>query len=202
LTPIRVPGGGIGVPAKGHPQSVHVGFPGVDYQLEVFEPMSGAAAREVKSGRIVAVGGTTPSQSATKAAATATQLKALPKTVGHPVYWIGARKGNTYELTRNADGSIVIRYLPAGDKVGSQKAYLAVATYPYPSPVAALKALATSKTLETIELAGGGIAVIDPKLPHNVHLAFPGESYQIEVYAPQDGQVAKIVRAGRVSALG
>ena len=33
-----VPGGGTALVDAGHPQSVHIAFPGVDYQVEVYHP--------------------------------------------------------------------------------------------------------------------------------------------------------------------
>ena len=46
------------------------------------------------------------------------ELEAVAKSLGHPVYWAGPRKGVTYELTRTTDGKVYIRYLPRGTHVG------------------------------------------------------------------------------------
>src|SRR5690349_1400334 len=70
-------------------------------------------------------GGSSSSQSASSSAAIASfaQIRALPASVGHPVFWLGRRKGFRYELTRSPNGSIYIRYLPQGVAVGAPKPY-------------------------------------------------------------------------------
>jgi hypothetical protein len=199
----QIPGGGISVPSKGHPQSVHVAYPNVDYQMEVFDPTPRAAAKAVAAGRLVAVGsGSASNAPANRTPATVAALNALPKSLGHPVYWAGARNGMTYELTRSADGNVYIRYVPAGVKLGSDNPYLTVATYPYEGALESLQALADSKGLTPVKLHGGGIAVLDPAAPRNAHLAFPGEDYQVEVFSPSAPQVRRIVRRDQVVGLG
>ena len=47
------------------------------------------------------------------------RLHAIAAAVPHPVYWVGARSGSTYELTQTDDGRTYIRYLPAGTRVGA-----------------------------------------------------------------------------------
>ncbi len=61
-TGVNIPGGGISVPAQGHPESVHVAYPGAHYQVEVFDPTPGVAARVVKQGHLLEVGRATPAQ--------------------------------------------------------------------------------------------------------------------------------------------
>src|SRR6266511_3847988 len=55
----------------------------------------------------------TPARSPAVAASVA-DLRALPKSVGHPIYWAGRKPGQTYELTQTSSGNIYIRYLTAG----------------------------------------------------------------------------------------
>ncbi len=136
-------------------------------------------------------------------AASVASLKALGRSAGHPVYWLGARSGTTPELTQREDGSIVIRYLPAGTEVGSLTPEVSIATYPFPGALAALSSLVEKNDeLTAVELPNGGLAVIDPSVPHNAHVAFPGEDYQIEVFAPSPAQVRRLVRTGRIVPLG
>ena len=48
-------------------------------------------------------------------------------------------------------------------------------------------------------LPGGGLAVVDTRRT-NVHLAYPDEPYQIEVYAPQPGLARSLVEDGTIRA--
>src|SRR5205809_2388971 len=68
-----------------------------------------------------------------------TQLRTLAGSVAHPVFWVGPKSGMTYELTRTSNGSIFVRYLPSGVKIGSKDPYLTVATYPFPGAFPALQ---------------------------------------------------------------
>jgi len=60
--------------------------------------------------------------------------------------------------------------------------YLTVATYPFPGAFAAVAR--TAKPATRIGLDRGGIGVVDSAYPKSIHLAYPGVSYQIEVYEP------------------
>ena len=49
-------GGGVAVfPEAPGTKNVYVAYPGVDYQVEVFDPVPGAARRLVEAGRIAPV---------------------------------------------------------------------------------------------------------------------------------------------------
>ncbi|MDP9243514.1 MAG: hypothetical protein M3O77_00345, partial [Chloroflexota bacterium] len=55
-TSLRLRGGGVAAYKKAAATTnAYVAFPGVDYQVEVFDPRAGAALRLVRSGRIVAI---------------------------------------------------------------------------------------------------------------------------------------------------
>jgi len=51
-TGTSLPGGGLALPAAGYPKSVHVAFPGVDYEIEVFDPRPKRARQVADSGDI------------------------------------------------------------------------------------------------------------------------------------------------------
>jgi hypothetical protein len=53
---IDLPGGGIAVVDQGYPKSVHLAFPGVDYQVEVYDPSPERAREVATSGDIAPVG--------------------------------------------------------------------------------------------------------------------------------------------------
>src|SRR3954452_13369081 len=57
-----------------------------------------------------------------------------------PVYWVGARDKRRYEVTRTADGSTYIRYLPTGVKAGDARPeFLTVASNPNAKPIDAIE---------------------------------------------------------------
>jgi hypothetical protein len=53
---LAVPGGGVGVFSRGRPTNVYVAYPGVPFQVEVFDPSGDAARRLVESGRVMPIG--------------------------------------------------------------------------------------------------------------------------------------------------
>jgi hypothetical protein len=49
---ITIPGGGTAIVDKGHPQSVHLAFPGVDDQIEVYDPSPARSLAIARSGSV------------------------------------------------------------------------------------------------------------------------------------------------------
>ena len=129
-----------------------------------------------------------------------TALKSLAGSLGHPIYWAGPKKRYTYELNRNPNGNLIIRYLPPGVRIGAKGQYLSVATYPYTNALAGIQQVAKQKGQRTITLSGGGLAVYDPKNPNDVHLAFRGSNYQVEVYNPT-GKTPQLVSSGQITVI-
>jgi hypothetical protein len=204
ITSFTAPKGGLAEFSKSYPQSVHLAYPGVDYQVEVYSPTLGAARALVASGQVAAFGnlksgsvGPAPQAKA----ATLADLQALAASLKHPIYWAGPKNGYTYELTRTASGNVFIRYLPPGVKVGSATPYLTVATYPFPGAFGAIQALA-QQNLQSVKLAGGGLAVRDQSNPTSIHLAFPGSAYQVEVFDPKPATALRTVKSGQVTSIG
>jgi hypothetical protein len=132
-------------------------------------------------------------------AASVGQLHSLATSLGHPIYWLGPKSGYTYELTQAQGGNVYIRYLPPGVTVGAKDGYLTIATYPFPGAFRAIQNLAKQSRMVTIRLPGGGLAVVDTSRGTNVHLAYPGSGYQVEVYDPSAGQAQRVVASGEVS---
>jgi hypothetical protein len=126
----------------------------------------------------------------------ASGLQTLGSAVGQPIYWAGPKEGYLYEMTRNLEGDVYIRYLPPGVKVGAKGAkYLVVVTYPFAGAFQALKNVSKGRE---ISIPGGGIALVDEKYRNSVHLAYPGEAYQIEVYDPSPARSLEVARSGAV----
>jgi hypothetical protein len=200
----RLGNGGLALLDNGYPQSVHIAYPGVNYQIEVYAPAQARAMQLVSSGRLRHLGRLKASPqapatlSAKPTAASVRGLKSLANELGHPIYWAGARRGYRYELSRTTSGNVFIRYLPAGAKVGDPRArYLTVATYPFPGAFAAVAKAAGGAA--TIKLAHGGIGVVDGAYPKSIHVAYPGVAYQIEVYNPSPSAGRKLVASGAIS---
>jgi hypothetical protein len=129
----------------------------------------------------------------------ASGLRRLASTVGQPIYWAGPRRGSLYELTRTADNRSIVRYVPPGVVAGSNAGrYLSVATYPF---IGAFRALQEVADGQGSALPDGGLAVVNPRYPSAVHLAFPLVEYQVEVYDPSPARVRAIAASGHVRAI-
>jgi hypothetical protein len=53
---VRIPGGGIAFVDKDDPRSVHLAYPGVDYQVEVYDPSPARSLHVARSGAVRPVG--------------------------------------------------------------------------------------------------------------------------------------------------
>lgn len=126
----------------------------------------------------------------------ATGLQTLAGAVHQPIYWAGAEPGATYELTQET-GRIYLRYLPKGVAVGASAPYLTVGTYQLATAYSTTQRLASRSGSVKVS-ARGGVAFYSKSAPDSVYLAFPGESYQIEVFDPAANRARSLVEAGRI----
>jgi hypothetical protein len=53
---VKIPGGGIALVDASYPKSVHLAFPGVPYQVEVYDPSPAVALQTATSGKVAPVG--------------------------------------------------------------------------------------------------------------------------------------------------
>jgi hypothetical protein len=143
-----------------------------------------------------------PSSRTAAVAVTRTDLRRLAASLRHPIFWLGANTGYTYELTQTPNGRIYVRYLPHGVALGASKPYLTVATYPFTGAFAALSKQAAATGVVSARLAHGGLAVLDRAYPKSVHLAFPHLNYQVEVYDPTPGRAMDLLAAGKLKSFG
>ena len=136
-------------------------------------------------------------------AATPAALRSVSAKAKRPIYWVGPRSGQTYELTRTRGGRVYVRYLPAGAKIGNRRAdYTIVGTYPTPNALKVLQDLAKQPTEKSMPAPGGGIAVYAKNAPTNIYVAFPGSDEQIEVFDPSAKRALRFVTSGRVAPVG
>jgi hypothetical protein len=139
----------------------------------------------------------------TVTAASIDDLRELPASLGHPVYWAGPRPGFTYELTRTKRGDVYIRYLPAGVELGDKRPdFLTVGTYPYARAVAAARSQANQRGAFRRSIAGNGIAYSLPKNRKSVFFAYPRLDYLYEVYDPAPLRARRLVLSGRIRPVG
>ena len=152
---------------------------------------------------VTTLSGNTPAPTvATPAIETTSQLRADAAGSVVPIYWIGARTRTKIELTRAPGGTVFVRYLPPEARAGDTRAFLTIATYPRPNAFVEVQRAARSSKSKTLPVAGGGIAVYDPGHRTNVHIAYPGQPYQIEIFAPHPGAAVQLVESGAVRPVG
>jgi hypothetical protein len=196
---VRVAGGGVAFYGKSSPTNVYLAYPGSDFQVEVFDPSATRARELVASGRVAQV---KPSATAPPAAfaraVSLTALKAFAHSPDHPLFWAGTQAGSRYELTQTPSGQIFIRYLPQGTRVGSDKPFLTVGTYPMANAFTVTRRLAGEKSSVRFEVGQGGIGFYDRTESTNVYLAFPGSGYQIEIYDPSPSKAQQLARSGLI----
>lgn len=134
------------------------------------------------------------------AALSTTELSDFADEQDAPVYWLGERPGETYELTDSESGRIYVRYLPKGVDTGDERAsFVTVATYPEEGGVAALRKAARNEDGAKLgKTDDGAVLLIDPGAPKNAHLAYPGADVQIEVYSPVPGEALRLAARGEV----
>ena len=143
----------------------------------------------------------TPAKTVT--AASLDEIRKLPASVGHPVYWAGPRRGFTYELTRTKKGDVYIRYLPAGVALEDKRPdFLTVGTYPYAQAIATARSQAEGDGAFKRTIAGRGIAYSLPEKPRSVFFAYPRLDYLFEVYDPAPLRARRLVLSGRVRPVG
>ena len=195
--PIKVSTRAIAFSTRAHPLNAWITYPGSRYQIEVFDPSPGRARMLVASGQVVRVPGSPAEGRPVEVSA-----KSLAKvaTAERPIYWAGPLPDQTYELTKTSQGYLV-RYLSPEAAIGDISPHLTVGTYSVKGALAAVRRLSRLKGASAIKLTGGGLAVLDPRIPKSVFLAFPGSNYEIEVFAPALGRARELVTSGQITAV-
>ncbi len=188
-------GGATAFSSSDLPRSVYLAQPGLNYQIEVYDPTPGRAASLVKDGRVLRV------TQGERVGLTLAELQKKAASLETTIYWIGPKSGVTYEYTRNPGGNVYLRYLPIGVAVGTSAAYPTVGTYPISNAYATTRAAARRAGSVKVRLTGAE-AFYSKSKPTSVFVAFPGSDYQIEVYNPVSGEALATVESGRVRPVG
>jgi len=158
---------------------------------------SGSSSPNAGASTPAATPPTAASTTTVQAASLAT-ISALPTSLGHPVYWAGAKAATTYELTRTPDGRVYIRYLTGGAKVGSPLPdFLTVGTYVVPNAEAAVAAAAAQPGAVRVPLKGG-VAFYNNARPTSVYFAYAGSDVQVETYDPSASAARQLVETGAI----
>jgi hypothetical protein len=184
---------------------------------ETIEAKPGVGQRRLRAGAVLAVAiavgfiawlvfvknddnnGSSSAKRVPAHAASVQELRQFAASAGHPVYWVGNRPSQTYELTQTSDGSIYIRYLPASVRVGdSRPNFLTVGTYPHPNATATIEKASKRPGAVTKKIRGGGLAVTNKGRPRSVYVAYPGSELLLEVYDPSPRLALDLATSGRV----
>lgn len=140
----------------------------------------------------------TPGAIATRAAS-AKEIQELSKSLDYPLYWAGAQRNMTYELTKTDAGRVYIRYLPRGVRVGTRSPnYLTIGTYPQTNGYAAVRTAGAASTASTRQLSGGALVVTDSRRPRSVYFSFPDAKFQVEVFDPKRGRARSMTYSGEI----
>jgi hypothetical protein len=133
-------------------------------------------------------------------AITSSELSDFAAEEDTPIYWLGERPDQSYELTDSRSGRVYIRYLTGDAEAGDERAdFVTVATYPGDDGVAALRKTAREeKGAKLGKTDDGAVLLVDPASPNNAHLAYPGANVQIEVYSPVPGEALRLAARGDV----
>jgi hypothetical protein len=200
---VRIPleKGGVAFYSEDSPTNVYFAYPGTDYQVEVYDPSAERAQGLVASGKVrpVSAGG---GASSGAAKASPAQLQAVSTSLGHPVYWIGEQPGTTYEVRTTSGGSVYLRYLPTGVRVGVDKPYLTVGTYPVQNAFSVTRRLAQRPGAVPIDVGSEAVAFYSEAQQTNVYLAYRGVDLQIEVYDPSPERAQDIVASNLLVPVG
>ena len=196
---INVATSAIAFSTKAHPLNAWIAYPGSRFQIEVFDPKPGRARSLVASGKVARMPGT-PIESR-PVVVSAKSLAKVATAAQRPIYWAGPQPQLTYELTKTRQGSFLLRYLQPGVAIGVPAPSLTIGTYPVTNALAAVKRLSLAKGASVMKLTGGGIAVINPRFPKSVYIAYPGSNYEVEVFDPSLAHARQLVSSGQITAV-
>jgi hypothetical protein len=124
-------------------------------------------------------------------------LETIAGSSSEPIYWVGAKPGISYELTRTS-GRVYLRYLPRSVKAGDPRPFLTIGTYAMSNAYAVMQKSENGSGVVVLKTPGNGIAVINKNAPTSAYLAFPNSNFQVEIYSPDPALARQLVASGRV----
>jgi hypothetical protein len=131
------------------------------------------------------------------------ELTDIASSVGHPVYWAGPMPGTELELTENANGNTLVRYLDDGADVGEGQAeFLAIGSYPMADPAKALDGFAEVPGAIVRRGPDGRKVVTHKRGRTSVYFASPDNSVQVEVYDDSPQRAMGLVLSDKVQPAG
>jgi hypothetical protein len=147
-------------------------------------------------------GDQTSSQPKAVAVVSESNLLGALEGTGYPIYWAGPRAEVEYEVSRPSSDRTFIRYLPKGEKAGSEKPFLTVGSYRQSDALAEIQKLGQKPGAVLVKAAGGGSAYAEGPDATSAYLAFPGVDTQIEVFDPEAGEALDLIRSGAIVPVG
>jgi hypothetical protein len=126
-------------------------------------------------------------------------LKTLVGALHQPVYWVGTKRGTSYEFRQLANGIVYLRYLPTGTQAGDPNTFLTVGTYPVSNAYAISQQIVKGSDVSQIEAGDNAVAYSSTKSTNNAYVVFSGSDYQIEVYSPTPGVARSFIAQGAVA---
>jgi hypothetical protein len=131
------------------------------------------------------------------------ELAGIASSAGHPVYWAGPVEGTELEVTEDAAGGVLVRYLEDGAGVGEGTTeFLAIGSYPIPDPAGSLDGFAAAPGATVRRAPGIGRVVTSAQTPTSVYFVDPRNQVQVEVYDDSLEQAMRLTRSGRVQPVG
>lgn len=124
-------------------------------------------------------------------------LQGIQKALGHEVYWAGTQGLTQWEVTLNGS-DVYVRYLPAGQPVGSTAPYLTVGTYVKQGAYAGLEAAAKEQGATSEKLSGGALVVQPAGKPTSAYFAFQGADLLMEVFDTTPGKAYTLIGSGAI----
>jgi hypothetical protein len=127
-------------------------------------------------------------------------LQGIKAFLGHSVYWAGPQGLTQWEVTL-VGRDVYVRYLPAGEPVGSKNTYLTVGTYEKKGAYASLVAAAKTAGAKSEKLSGGALVVQPSGKPTSAYFAFANADLLMEVFDPTPGKAYQMIGAGTIQPL-
>jgi hypothetical protein len=134
--------------------------------------------------------------------ASAADLLELQEEAGHPIYWLGEMEGKEIEMSRTTDGSIYVRYLDPGAKVGERAPYLTVSTYPFVDAYSALEVVAERPGSVSQRLEDGALVVRASESATSVYVAWPDQDVQVEIFDVDPEEALRAATSGELTPVG